>query len=56
MGVWSAYQPCTQVLALDTEGMLGMAQGQGGENGRTRQLLKVLAVSDVVLYKTRYVS
>ena len=48
-GAWAAYDPELQVLLLDTEGMLG----QGRENVRTRLLLKILAVSDIVIYRTR---
>jgi len=49
-GVWSSFDPTLQVVVLDTEGMLGLASN---ENVRTRLLLKVLAVSDVVIYRTR---
>ena len=57
LGVWAAFEPRTQTLILDTEGMLGVnSSGKElpNENRRTRQLLKVLAISDVVIYKTRY--
>ena len=64
MGVWAAYEPLLKLIILDTEGMLGNAgtfhdrqdNGSGlalNENNRTRQLLKVLALSDVVIYKSR---
>ena len=56
LGVWAAFEPRTQTLVLDTEGMLGVnSSGKelANENRRTRQLLKVLAISDVVIYKTR---
>jgi len=49
-GVWCSYDPGLEVLVLDTEGMLGSA---ANENVRTRMLLKVLAVSDIVIYRTR---
>ena len=49
-GVWASYDPELQVLLLDTEGMLGRVDN---ENLRTRMLLKVLAVSDIVIYRTR---
>ena len=61
-GVWAAFEPRFQLVALDTEGMLGNGasgaafdspDAQVNENLRTRQLLKILAVSDVVIYKTR---
>ncbi len=56
MGVWAAFEPQTQTLVLDTEGMLGIGgnEDEHNENRRTRQLLKVLAISDVVICKTRY--
>ena len=47
-GVWASYDPDLQVLILDTEGMLGSVDN---ENIRTRLLLKVLAVSDIVIYR-----
>ena len=57
-GIWAAYDPRIQALVLDTEGMLGMSTKDGvsgsNENRRTRQLLKILAISDIVIYKTRY--
>ena len=37
-------------IFIDTEGMLGISQN---ENRRTRLLLKVLAISDIVIYRTR---
>lgn len=50
IGVWAAYDPNLEVICLDTEGLLGISQRQ---SQRTRLLLKVLAVSDVVIYRTR---
>ncbi|KAM6958807.1 zinc finger FYVE domain-containing protein 1 [Aplochiton taeniatus] len=50
VGVWAAYNPGLGLVALDTEGLLGAAVHQ---NQRMRLLLKVLAVSDVVVYRTR---
>ena len=49
-GVWASYDPDLGVVILDTEGMLGSGDN---ENMRTRMLLKVLAVSDIVIYRTR---
>ncbi|KAJ1525443.1 hypothetical protein ONE63_010255 [Megalurothrips usitatus] len=51
IGVWAAFDPCTNVIALDTEGLLGTTATC--EIQRTRLLLKVLAVSDVVIYRTK---
>lgn len=50
VGVWAAYDPQLNLIVLDTEGLLGAATQQ---NRRMRLLLKVLAVSDVVIYRTR---
>lgn len=50
MGVWAAMQSSAGILCLDTEGLLGITTT---ENQRTRMLLKVLAISDVIIYRTR---
>ncbi|XP_026799319.3 zinc finger FYVE domain-containing protein 1 isoform X1 [Pangasianodon hypophthalmus] len=50
VGVWAAYEPRLGLIVLDTEGLLGAATHQ---NQRMRLLLKVLAVSDAVVYRTR---
>uniref|UniRef100_A0A8C6T3U0 Si:ch211-11n16.2 n=1 Tax=Neogobius melanostomus TaxID=47308 RepID=A0A8C6T3U0_9GOBI len=50
VGVWAAFNPSLNLVALDTEGLLGAAANQ---NQRMRLLLKVLAVSDIVVYRTR---
>lgn len=50
LGVWSAYQPSLGVLCLDTEGLLGATIN---ENQRMRLLLKVLAISDIAIFRTR---
>ncbi|XP_065159950.1 zinc finger FYVE domain-containing protein 1-like isoform X3 [Atheta coriaria] len=50
LGVWAAYDPVMQVIVLDTEGLLGVTRN---ENRKTRLLLKVLAVSDIIIYRTR---
>ncbi|XP_063697419.1 zinc finger FYVE domain-containing protein 1-like [Culicoides brevitarsis] len=50
LGVWAAYQPSLNTLCLDTEGLLGVTPN---ENQRTRMLLKVLAISDIIIYRTR---
>lgn len=50
LGVWAAYQPTLGVLCLDTEGLLGTTTN---ENQRMRLLLKVLAISDIVIFRTR---
>lgn len=50
MGVWAAYDPNLNVICIDTEGLLGITKK---ESQRTRMLLKVLAISDIVIYRTR---
>ncbi|XP_050302992.1 zinc finger FYVE domain-containing protein 1-like isoform X2 [Anthonomus grandis grandis] len=50
LGVWAKYDPNLNVICLDTEGLLGITKK---ENQRTRLLLKVLAVSDIIIYRTR---
>ncbi|XP_043264464.1 zinc finger FYVE domain-containing protein 1-like isoform X1 [Colletes gigas] len=50
IGVWAAFDPLLNVICLDTEGLLGINES---ENERTRLLLKVLAVSDIVVYRTQ---
>ncbi|XP_046688735.1 zinc finger FYVE domain-containing protein 1-like [Homalodisca vitripennis] len=50
LGVWAAFDPQLKIICLDTEGLLGSTKHR---NQRTRLLLKVLAVSDIVIYRTR---
>ncbi|XP_013391711.1 zinc finger FYVE domain-containing protein 1 [Lingula anatina] len=50
VGVWAAYDPGTEAIIVDTEGLLGVTSNQ---HQRTRLMLKILAVSDVVIYRTR---
>uniref|UniRef100_A0AAG5CYQ5 FYVE-type domain-containing protein n=1 Tax=Anopheles atroparvus TaxID=41427 RepID=A0AAG5CYQ5_ANOAO len=50
MGIWAAFQRQKNVLCLDTEGLLGETVN---ENRQMRMLLKVLAVSDIIIYRTR---
>ncbi|XP_075043190.1 zinc finger FYVE domain-containing protein 1-like [Mixophyes fleayi] len=50
VGVWAAYNPTLSLVLLDTEGLLGATDKH---NQRLRLLLKVLAVSDLVIYRTR---
>ncbi|XP_041132472.1 zinc finger FYVE domain-containing protein 1-like [Polyodon spathula] len=49
VGVWAALDPLHRVVVMDTEGLLGTSSNLGQ---RTRLLLKVLAVSDLVIYRT----
>ncbi|CAL4196382.1 unnamed protein product, partial [Meganyctiphanes norvegica] len=50
LGIWGAYSEDTKTLVLDTEGMLGISNNS---KQRKRLLLKVLAVSDIIIYRTR---
>lgn len=50
IGVWAAFDHSSKVIAIDTEGLLGSS---ANDNKRTRLLLKVLATSDVVVFRTR---
>ncbi|XP_023296568.2 zinc finger FYVE domain-containing protein 1-like isoform X3 [Lucilia cuprina] len=50
LGVYAAMQPELGVLCLDTEGLLSTSSQS---NRRMRMLLKVLAISDIVIYRTR---
>ncbi len=50
VGVCAAFDPVHNAIMLDTEGLLGVTSNQ---NQRTRLLLKVLAVSDVVIYRSQ---
>ncbi|XP_069494721.1 zinc finger FYVE domain-containing protein 1 isoform X1 [Ambystoma mexicanum] len=49
VGVWAAYDPVHKVVVIDTEGLLGATVNL---SQRTRLLLKVLAISDLVIYRT----
>lgn len=50
VGVWASYDIDNQAIIVDTEGLLGVTTNQ---NQRTRLLLKLLAISDIVIYRTR---
>jgi zinc finger FYVE domain-containing protein 1 len=50
MGVWSALDENHRTLILDTEGRLGLSEN---DNRRNRLLLKILCISDIVIYRTR---
>ncbi|XP_075586429.1 zinc finger FYVE domain-containing protein 1 isoform X3 [Dermatophagoides farinae] len=50
IGIWCSYDRRRRVLTIDTEGLLGLSDNN---NRRTRLLLKVLAISDVIIYRTR---
>eukprot|EP00282_Hemiselmis_andersenii_P021942 CAMPEP_0172036040 /NCGR_PEP_ID=MMETSP1041-20130122/21936_1 /TAXON_ID=464988 /ORGANISM="Hemiselmis andersenii, Strain CCMP439" /LENGTH=200 /DNA_ID=CAMNT_0012693211 /DNA_START=48 /DNA_END=647 /DNA_ORIENTATION=+ len=46
-GAWAAFDPISRAIVVDTEGMQAVS---ANENARLRLLLKVLALSDVVIY------
>lgn len=50
MGIWASFHRPNNVLCLDTEGLLGETVN---ENRQMRMLLKVLAISDIIIYRTR---
>lgn len=50
VGIWVAYDRNLDVICIDTEGLLGATSN---ENQRTRLLLKILAISDIVIHRTR---
>ena len=50
VGIWAAFDHSNNVIAIDTEGLLGSSTN---DNKRTRLLLKILATSDVVVFRTR---
>jgi len=50
VGVWCAFDSNTNSLIFDTEGLLGTT---ANDNKRMRLLLKVLAICDVIIYRTR---
>ncbi|XP_062895121.1 zinc finger FYVE domain-containing protein 1 [Mobula hypostoma] len=49
VGVWVAYDPVHHIIVVDTEGLLGATTNL---SQRTRLLLKVLAISDTIIYRT----
>lgn len=50
LGVCAAFDPNLNVICLDTEGLQGITDH---ESVKTRLLLKVLALSDIIMYRTR---
>ena len=50
MGVWSALVENQRTFILDTEVRLGLLQN---DNIRNRLLLKILCISDVIIFHTR---
>lgn len=50
VGAWAALDSKGETIIVDTEGLLGISQSS---LERKRLLLKVLAISDVIIYRTR---
>ena len=50
VGVWAAYCQHYESVIVDTEGLLGVTND---EHQRNRLLMKILAISDVIVYRTR---
>lgn len=50
VGIWAAYDDKNHLLIMDTEGLLSTANNS---HQRKRLLMKILAVSDVIIYRTR---
>jgi len=50
VGVWAAYCHHYESVIIDTEGLLGATSD---EHQRNRLLMKILAISDVIVYRTR---
>lgn len=50
VGVWASYCQLQKAIIIDTEGLLGVSENA---NQRMRLLMKILAVSDIVIYRTR---
>ncbi len=50
IGVWSALDEIQRTLIFDTEGRLGLSQN---DNVRNRLLLKILCISDIVIFRTK---
>lgn len=50
IGIWAAYDDKNHLLVLDSEGLLSTANDS---HQRKRLLMKILAISDVIVYRTR---
>lgn len=52
IGVFAALQRSMGLICIDTEGLLGTKESTN-HHRRLRMLLKILAISDIVIYRTR---
>ena len=50
IGIWAAYDEKNHLLIIDTEGLLSTSNNS---NQRKRLLMKILAISDVIIYRTK---
>ena len=50
VGIWAAYDEKNHLLIIDTEGLLSTSNNS---NQRKPLLMKILAVSDVIIYRTK---
>ncbi|CAM4913980.1 unnamed protein product [Rotaria socialis] len=50
IGIWTALDENHRTLVLDTEGRLGLSEN---DHRRDRLLLKILCISDIIIYRTR---
>ncbi|XP_028417682.1 zinc finger FYVE domain-containing protein 1-like [Dendronephthya gigantea] len=50
VGIWAAYDEKNHLLIVDTEGLLSTSNNS---NQRKRLLMKILAISDVIIYRTK---
>jgi len=49
MGAWASLDETQRTLVLDTEGLLGQTVNS---NSRNRLLLKIMCISDIIIYRT----
>lgn len=50
IGIWAAYHEKNHLLIVDTEGLLSTSNNS---SIRKRLLMKILAISDVIIYRTK---
>lgn len=50
IGVWAAYDEQDRLMIVDTEGLLSTSNNS---NQRKRLLMKILAISDVIIYRSK---
>ncbi|CAF3018527.1 unnamed protein product, partial [Rotaria sp. Silwood2] len=50
LGIWTALDENHRTLIFDTEGRLGLSEN---DNKRNRLLVKILCLSDIIIYRTR---